>query len=379
MKKFLPFVLIALLFTSCNSIFSGSTGGIVVDAESTSVPKQGIANVDVYAYTDSGARDSDFKSWKEGYVFTPKASYYGHTVTGGDGSFSISKLVWEKNPFETTFGKDADVTRVYLLFYHENFGLTKGETLILSDSYSDSVYMELTSVRKTTAINLNFEDVATGNNTGNQIYAEITVPQEPFSSTPKIYKVVVNGSGVVNVNYPRYQADKTTENVPEIKITYYQNCDEKEVTWKACLKDEKNNDFSFIDTVANPVEVNIRNDRFPVTLYGKSTELRMPSIKGQYKNSDNSNDDGLVVSLKAKDKAGAYSIDCGQVSTESEFYGSASVEKHGMFNGLGAGFTWTDDSYTGKYAEIDVDILVEGVSKKKMTLRSDMSSYTVQL
>ena len=48
---------------------------------------------------------------------------------------------------------------------------------------------------------------------------------------------------VVNVNYPRYQADKTTENVPEIKITYYQNCDEKEVTWKACLKDEKNNDF----------------------------------------------------------------------------------------------------------------------------------------
>ena len=50
-----------------------------------------------------------------------------------------------------------------------------------------------------------------------------------------------------------------------------------------------------------------------------------------------------------------------------------------MFNGLGAGFTWTDDSYTGKYAEIDVDILVEGISKKKMILRSDMSSYTVQL
>ena len=47
----------AVLFTSCYSVFSGGTGGQIVDAESTSNPKRGIAYVEVYAYTDSATRD----------------------------------------------------------------------------------------------------------------------------------------------------------------------------------------------------------------------------------------------------------------------------------------------------------------------------------
>ena len=60
-----------LLLTSCYSVFSGGTGGLIVDAESTSSPKAGIANVDIYAYTDSGTRNSDYNAWKEGTVFSP--------------------------------------------------------------------------------------------------------------------------------------------------------------------------------------------------------------------------------------------------------------------------------------------------------------------
>ena len=60
-----------LLLTSCYSVFSGGTGGIIVDAESTSTPKAGIPFVDVYAYTDSGTRDSAYNSWREGTVFSP--------------------------------------------------------------------------------------------------------------------------------------------------------------------------------------------------------------------------------------------------------------------------------------------------------------------
>ena len=41
---------IIFTFSGCYSVFSGGTGGLVVDKESTSTPKQGIANVDVYAY-----------------------------------------------------------------------------------------------------------------------------------------------------------------------------------------------------------------------------------------------------------------------------------------------------------------------------------------
>ena len=97
----------AFCFTSCYSVFEGGTSGIVVDSESTSTPKAGIGNVDVYAYTSEGARNADYSSWVEGQDFSPNASYYGHTSTNNDGSFSISKLVWKsKNPAS---GTDADI------------------------------------------------------------------------------------------------------------------------------------------------------------------------------------------------------------------------------------------------------------------------------
>ena len=96
------------LFSSCYSVFSGGTGGMIVDAESTTTPKTGISNVDVYAYTDCLVRDLDYLAWKEGSVFTPSNSYYGHTTTCTDGSFTISKLVWKEE--QPDFGRDAETS-----------------------------------------------------------------------------------------------------------------------------------------------------------------------------------------------------------------------------------------------------------------------------
>ena len=95
LQFFAVLISIIFAFSGCYSVFSGGTGGLVVDKESTSTPKQGIANVDVYAYLSASERDSDFASWKEGTVFYPKAEYYGHTTTNNDGHFSISKLTWK--------------------------------------------------------------------------------------------------------------------------------------------------------------------------------------------------------------------------------------------------------------------------------------------
>ena len=112
------FIFFAFLFTSCYSVFEGGTSGIVVDSESTSIPKAGIGNVDVYAYTSEGDRDADFLSWVEGEDFAPNASYYGHTSTNNDGSFSISKLVWKsENP---AFGKDADIRNICIFTIYIN-------------------------------------------------------------------------------------------------------------------------------------------------------------------------------------------------------------------------------------------------------------------
>ena len=86
-------VLISIIFTfsGCYSVFSGGTGGLVVDKESTSTPKQGIANVDVYAYLSGSERDSDFASWKEGTVFYPKAE-----IRCGSAAVFVTKRKFKK-------------------------------------------------------------------------------------------------------------------------------------------------------------------------------------------------------------------------------------------------------------------------------------------
>ena len=182
----------ALLFSSCYSVFSGGTGGLIVDAESTSTPKRGIANVDIYAYTDSGARDSDFNNWKEGTVFSPSSSYYGHTTTDADGNFVISNIVWKEN--NPDFGKDADFTTIFLIYYHENYGLTKDQTVITSDSTTDTVYAELKSIRKTTSLNISIYDVANSATTTNNVLVKVSVPQTTDTLTTAVPKVYITQS-----------------------------------------------------------------------------------------------------------------------------------------------------------------------------------------
>ena len=239
-KRFLyAAVIFSFIFcvTGCFSVFSGGTGGLIVDSESTSTPKTGIANVDVYAYTSAGDRNSDFDRWQEGTVFTLHACYYGHTTTGNNGNFTISKIVWKSGT--PNFGKDADYTDIYFIFYHENYGIKKGATVIVSDSTTATVYAELTKVRKVTDLTLNLQDVATGANTNETIYVEVAVPQTTDSITdaePKIYKADITGSGVISVSYPRWQNASDKENgietKPDVVITYRQNADV--ITWQGC-------------------------------------------------------------------------------------------------------------------------------------------------
>lgn len=67
LKKFASAIALTttLILTSCYSVFNGGTGGLIVDAESTSTPKAGIANVDIYAFTDCELRDANYNAWIE--------------------------------------------------------------------------------------------------------------------------------------------------------------------------------------------------------------------------------------------------------------------------------------------------------------------------
>ena len=246
----LIFIMTAAIFlTGCYSVFNGGTGGVIVDAESSASPKRGIANVDIYAYTSRSTRDSDFKAWKEGTVFAPSNTYYGHTSTDNNGNFTISKIVWKEG--KPDFGKDADFTTIYLLYFHENYGLTKDQTVITSDSTSDTVYAELTAIKKTTSLNINIYDAATANLASENVLVTVSVPQTTDTLTdaaPRIYEQAISGNGVINISYPRWKnaADKEagTENTPEITISYFQSADQ--ITWKACANNPAADDYSFL-------------------------------------------------------------------------------------------------------------------------------------
>lgn len=385
LKGFLQvlFFTVTFVMISCNSIFSGGTGGTVVNSESTSSPKQGIANVDVYAYISKSARDKDFSKWTEGTTFQAQEDYYAHTSTDGNGNFTISKIVWETDPFKSEFGKDADVAKIYLLFYHENYGLTKGETLIVSDSSFDTVYAELTAVRKNTVLNLNFVDVATQTNTSESVYVKVTVPQ--LNEKVKVYEGIIAGNGSINISYPRWKnADDKANNKeyePEVIIEYEQSSDD--VNWMACYnEDNEDKNFAFRNLTSDPVKKTIKNPAYGVTLYGKRTKHFVPTVSGQYKKTETSADDGVRIAMKcagitASSETPVFDIDCGEVSTQSEVLGATASEKHGVFSNLGAGYFWTDSEYKGRYAETKLQILVDNAVVKTLDVRSNSSNYNI--
>lgn len=384
MKKiFSIFILSAAFFlTGCYSVFTGGTGGVIVDAESTSNPKAGIAYVNIYAYTDKGTRDSDFKKWKEGTTFSPSQSYYGHTTTDNNGNFTISSIVWKEE--KPDFGKDADYTTIYLLYYHENYGLTKDETVITSGSTSDTVYAELTAIRKTTVLNLNIYDVSTSNTTTNDVLVTVSVPQntDTITASPRVYEQTITGAGSISISYPRWKnaQDKAShiENTPEVSIHYEQNADA--IIWKACAnKDNEAKNFAFLADNFS-IKKKVQKSPYSISLYGKATRLSIPTVNGTYGDTSVADNDGKIISMKAKDAEGNYTIDCGETTTVAQTTGTSSSQTHGNFSGLGNGNYWIDKTYTDKYSTIDVKFFVDGVETTvEKTLRTDTASYNVKL
>ena len=390
MKKISSVLILAssLFLSGCYSVFSGGTGGKIVDAESTSNPKSGIAFVDIYAYTDEDERNADFDSWQEGTTFSPSDTYYGHTTSDNDGSFVLSNIVWKET--KPDFGRDADYTKIYLLYYHENYGLTKDQTLLISDSTSDTVYAELTAIRKTSVLNINLYDVTSSNQTANDVLVTITVPQatDTINAAAKVYKQSITGNGNVTISYPRWKTKEDKENqieyYPEISISYFQNADE--ITWKACANaDNDAKDYSFLEDNFS-LKKTVRNTPYNISLYGKASRINFPAINGTYGDTSLEANDGKIIKMLAKDSAGAYTIDCGETTTYAQTVGTSSNQTHGNFSNLGNGYYWTDNTYTGKYSTIDVKLFAEGSQESDgsqsgitQTLRSDTASYNITI
>ena len=384
-----------VIFSGCTSIFSGGTGGIVVDADSKNTTKTGIANVDVFAYMNRSDRDNDFNRWNKGTkaeAFKPSSDYYGRTTTGTDGTWTINKLVWKEN--KPDFGKDADYTVVYLIYYHSDYGCEKDETVIISDSTSSNTYKELTSIVKRSNITLNFIDAKTSAQTSESVYAELFVPQKTDSNPDAsdiVYSGVYTGSGTISIRYPRYlneagvptytKTDK--ENVPQIRVNYYQAKEAENVTWKACKQNIAENDFSFYTTEVGRgcagLTKTLEDSPYSLTLVGKAVKFEMPSFSGTWGDTTLAERDGLHLLLKGKDSQGNYSIDLGETYTVAQNRGNNGSQTHGYFSGLGGtSFEWRDYAYTGRNSEYKVRFEQEdGTVIKELTISNDKNEYVL--
>lgn len=379
----------ALVVTGCSSVFKAGVSGKVVDAESTSSPKAGIANVQVYAYTKEADRNSDYNAYianPTGRFQPSTSSYIGKTTTGDNGSFVVNKLVWESmNP---QFGKTADYNRLYLLFYHEDYGLYKntGDVVVVSDSNnSDTVYEELTKIRKTTAINLTIRDVATeltGAPVNTAVKVTVKVPQSASANPDYIVydDQTITGTGTITVTYPRYVDPTATPKVffePTVTISLAQSSDE--ITWKQAYNYEEHGDPPATDyAFYRPNEAlskKISGNSMNVNAYMKATRLSYSSIEGRVEldGSESASlgshlgkyaDDDISVWLGYRDAGTGNlklfsNVSASVVTASSGNGANGSLITHGTFTGLGSGMTWDNDTYTERFLTKEVYVVVD--------------------
>ena len=366
---FLALVLIlSSIAFSCSSVFSAGLSGKVVDAESTSNPKAGIQDVEVYVYTKEKARDADFDSWDGSSRFSPTTSkyYIGHTTTDSSGEFNISKIVWEA--FFPEFGKTADYAEVFILFYHENFGLIKNSNvaMVMSDATANSVYQELTKIRTTTVVNLTVTNVATSSPITDTILATITVPQNGAAS--RVYEATITtGTAAIPVTYPRYSSG-TTVYKPTISVTLEQNG--TNINFKQC-KNGSGGDYSFTTTALTQ---QIYGDSCPVETYMKASRVAVPSVTGTYGSTTDAASDGVLIYYYVGGTEEANL--CGSETTYATSIGDSGTEKHGNFSIEVDNCYWETGDYTTKTASTTITFYKDGVAGTGSTVTQSVSTIT---
>ncbi len=381
MIKLVSVMAVILSFAACSAVFEGGASGKVVDAESTETPKAGIQDVEVYIYTSEYQRNEDFSLYPGNGKFLPSGSQYiGHTTTASDGTFSLNKLMWESD--KPVFGKTGDSIPVFLIFYHENYGLQKNDNnaVILSDSVSYVVYQEMTAIRSSTVLSISVLDVSQDPDPATRLPPAITqavnvkvsVPQTTSASPnadPIVKKSTVTGNGNITVSYPRYTTG-STENTPAVTITYGQSG--QNINYKPCnyVTTEGSEDYSFIsDFTTTPITRTVQGASLPVQIYMKPTIHTIPTISGQLcltapetgsaqatrGDEGTSADDNVRVMLASINTSGMpdrlldYTAARVMTSVSGDGANNSRII-HGRFSGLGEGITWTDDTYTGRYA-----------------------------
>ena len=372
---------LTVLLAGCSVVFEAGISGKVVTASGTGTAD--VADVSVFAYTDEGLRNSDFEKFEAGTITRPSegSGYVATTTTNANGEFTVNKIVWETKKSE--FGKTADVSKLYLIFYHEDYKPAKTDATVISGSTNASnVYIKLEGSKDYTTLNITISDVATRNALGTACNFEYKVEGKESSDT-----IIATGAAGIRISYPK----DTTPDVT-IKLT------SPGTGWKMTDKDGKLIDEQIITDVGEGT--------LDLTLYMKNYSFTIPAFRGSVVFDSaaaeqltidgtpvNAND-GVQVWLQYK-KAGTEEwadftetksannmTYASQIASGNNLYYS-----HGQFSGVGStddytvtvnsqnysdAFDW--ESYTGRTFSLDLRVVFGDESKVREFVYTNNSS-----
>lgn len=316
-------LLILILLAGCSVVFEAGISGKVVTPSGTN--KVAVADVNVFAYTDQGLRDSDYAKFRDGSITRPSegSGYVATTTTNANGEFTVNKIVWEAKNSE--FGKSADVNKLYLIFYHEDYYPAKSEATIISGSTNSSnVYVTLEGNKSYTTINLTVYDATTNKAMTSPVTLEYWQDGSESHDT-----MALTGNASIPISF----AKGTTPDVTFVLTTQGDS-------WKMCAKDG-----SLIQSVK--VE-DVEEGSLRVSLYMKNYEFTLPAfsgdIDGSYSNATTPNVDdvdNVVIHLAYVDKNNAVHYFTETESAAPKTYssrfevGDNVYFEHGRFSGIG--------------------------------------------
>ncbi len=324
MDRRVLFVLLAAVLAvlvSCSVVFEAGISGKVVTGSGTSTA--GVADVSVFAYTDKGLRDSDLTLFLEGRITRPSegSGYVATTTTNANGEFTVNKIVWETKNSE--FGKTADVTRLYLILYHEDYIPAGADATIISGSTNTgNVYVELEGSKDYTTLNVTVHDATTNKVMTTPVTLEYWLDDNSEHDT-----VTLTGNAAIPISFKKGLA-------PDVSFVLSSPGD----SWKMCLKDGSLTEIH--------VEEDVGEGTLRVLLYMKSYEYTLPAfsgdIDGSYDMAPNLNDvDNVLIHLAYVDKDQQVRFFDEVESSGPATYcsrtpvGDNAYFEHGLFSGIG--------------------------------------------
>lgn len=369
-KLFLPILLIILL-TSCSAVYYGGITGTVKDAETG----EGINDVMVAVYFDEGRRDSEYDAYdKNAHADFNPAGADGIAYTSANGSYSFSKVWWETNSPE--YGKDADKVDVYLLFYNENYGLTKSDSSVTlySESTSQIKTAELTSIVDTYTYNIDLRDDSDSSSLTDGI--ELHYSYTDYRGVERSGNVSAVGTYSIPVVY--YKGDCA----PQITLSNFESVNKEVNTSK-----ESVGQFSFKDEEGTGTYILKTEDGFDGTSQSQTDSLYFTknwfriSISGQVLDSAKEGVDNVAVSL---DVTGLTGITPSSDSPKTVYTDSETTvgegRRSGMFSGLGEDIVFfIDDSQPNYPIKITASDGTDLEEISDFKINSNQSEYRVSI